>query len=178
MNNVQVLLALKLIRGVGDVSLRLIADAVQGGTPWEAVLAEPWRFLRRNIAAAAREAIQTDFPAYMHSAEEKLSQYQEQGVSVCCMLDAEYPEQLHELKDPPVLLYTRGDISILSRMKGVAVVGARKSTPFGTKVAGTLGTAIARRRYNVVSGLAVGIDTAAHRGALAINGKTPALVLM
>lgn len=169
--------ALKLIPGIGDVSLLKISDAVRNGASWETVLAEPRRFLKGSKAASAVEAIQTDFSTYAKEAEEKLSRYGEQGVSVCCMLDEVYPEKLFELKDPPVLLFTRGDLSVLTSMKGVAVVGARESTAFGEKVAGTLSVALSRRGYNVVSGLAVGIDTAAHRGVLAANGTTTAVVV-
>lgn len=85
-----------------------------------------------------------------------------------------YPVLLRELADAPPLLYYKGNLGPDER--GIAIVGSRKSTPYGRAAAESLGKAVAQQGYAVVSGLARGIDTAAHKGALAGKGKTWAIL--
>jgi len=82
-----------------------------------------------------------------------------------------YPPLLSRIDDPPGMLFVRGAILPADSL-GVAVVGARHATAYGIKVAEQLGSSLARAGYTVVSGLARGIDAAAHRGALAAGGRT------
>jgi DNA processing protein len=89
--------------------------------------------------------------------------------------DAEYPALLRAIDLPPPFLLVRGG---LRREDGlaVAIVGSRRGTPYGLRVAERLGTDLAARGVTVVSGLARGVDTAAHRGALAAGGRTLAVL--
>lgn len=82
-----------------------------------------------------------------------------------------YPPLLTRIDDPPGLLFVRGAILPVDSL-AVAVVGARHATAYGIKIAEQLGGSLARAGYTVVSGLARGIDAAAHRGALAAGGRT------
>jgi DNA processing protein len=82
-----------------------------------------------------------------------------------CWWDVEYPECLRTIAEPPALLFYRGRIDVLAT-RGVAVVGTRKPTPAGVGLARRLGRALAAAGVPVVSGLARGIDTAAHTGSL------------
>jgi DNA protecting protein DprA len=97
------------------------------------------------------------------------------GVRFMTSDDAGYPQRLHDLCDPPPVLYYRGDFNSL-QARAVAVVGSRAATPYGrnmaTTVAGDLGTYGA----TVVSGLARGIDACAHRGALRVGTQTVAVL--
>ena len=86
-----------------------------------------------------------------------------------------YPPLLSRIDDPPGLLFVRGAILPADAL-AVAVVGARHATAYGIKVAEQLGGSLARAGYTVVSGLARGIDAAAHRGALAAGGRTIAVL--
>jgi DNA processing protein len=86
-----------------------------------------------------------------------------------------YPRLLQEIGDPPLVLYVRGDISVLSQ-HAVAVVGTRRPTAYGSSVAHRLACDLAQRQLVIVSGLARGIDSAAHRGALEAKGKTIAVL--
>ncbi len=91
------------------------------------------------------------------------------GISIVFRGDPEYPERLLHLPQPPLLLFVVGDVGLLSR-GGVAVVGSRHASSYGRAVARDLGAAAVRAGQVVISGLAVGIDAAAHQGALAIIG--------
>ena len=97
------------------------------------------------------------------------------GVRALPFTAAEYPAGLRALSDPPPLLLVRGEIGDLSR-PAVAIVGARAATRYGRGVAEELGAAIAAAGFVVVSGLARGVDAAAHRGALASGGRTVAIL--
>jgi DNA processing protein len=98
-----------------------------------------------------------------------------QGVGVTCLADAGYPRLLKEIPDPPPVLFHRGD---LPQADGgaVAIVGARKASLGGIRFAGRLAEELAHAGFMVVSGLARGIDTAAHRGALGAGGVTVAVL--
>lgn len=84
---------------------------------------------------------------------------------VLTLADAQYPQQLLQLADPPLLLYVNGDPGLLAR-PSIAVVGARSATVAGTDNATAFATHLAEQGWNIVSGLAEGIDAAAHQGAL------------
>jgi DNA processing protein len=87
---------------------------------------------------------------------------------------ADYPPRLKEIYDPPVVLYVRGDASVLSR-PGVAMVGTRHPTPYGIGMAERLGCDLSARGLIIFSGMARGVDTYSHRGAIAAKGKTVAI---
>lgn len=87
------------------------------------------------------------------------------GVELISIEAENYPKQLREIYDPPFLLYARGETSLLHQ-PGVAMVGTRKASLYGIQIAERLAEDLASRGLVVISGLALGIDTAAHRGAL------------
>ena len=84
--------------------------------------------------------------------------------------EPEYPQTLLQIYDPPVLLYVRGDVTVLSQ-PSIGVVGTRRPTLYGTQMAERLGRELAARGLVVVSGLARGIDAIGHQGAMAVNGR-------
>lgn len=89
--------------------------------------------------------------------------------------DESYPPALHQIADPPQVLYLRGDL-VAADALAVAIVGTRHATQYGLAQAEQFGGALARAGVTVVSGLARGVDTAAHRGALAAGGRTLAVI--
>lgn len=114
--------------------------------------AEAEAFLERFEAAAARAALA------------------ERGVEAVCRHDAAYPRGLLELADPPAALFVAGGVERLRALAGahaVTIVGARRGTPYGLEMAASLGRGLAAAGLTVVSGLALGVDAAAHRGACA-----------
>ena len=91
--------------------------------------------------------------------------------------DAEWPDDLDELAVPPWCLWVRGPLDLADAVvSSVAVVGSRSATSYGEQATADLAAGLARRRWSVVSGAALGIDGAAHRGALAVDGATVAVL--
>jgi DNA processing protein len=97
------------------------------------------------------------------------------GLSIVPWFRADYPPLLREIPDPPILLWTLGDLSALAR-PAVAVVGSRRATPAGLTVARSLSRGLADAGIAVVSGMARGVDGAAHEGALEAGGRTVAVL--
>ncbi|MDI3538120.1 MAG: processing protein, partial [Bacillota bacterium] len=96
-------------------------------------------------------------------------------VKYVTLLDADYPENLKTIFDPPPVLYYRGELKAEDAL-AVAIVGSRRATPYGRESATRLARELARAGVTVVSGLARGIDSCAHRGALAGGGRTLAVL--
>jgi len=97
------------------------------------------------------------------------------GVRITPLGDPDYPPPLAEIHDPPPLLYVRGTYQPGDQL-AIALVGSRKCTPYGLRIAERLAASLARVGLTVVSGLARGIDAAAHRGALKAGGRTLAVL--
>ncbi len=96
------------------------------------------------------------------------------GAGILVYVDSDYPEQLRNIFDPPPVLWVRGDRKLMAR-PGIAVVGTRKPSPYGIGMSEMLSRDLAARRLVILSGMARGIDTAAHKGALAAGGRTVAV---
>jgi DNA processing protein len=99
-----------------------------------------------------------------------------QGLHVVGRYDELFPERLRTIPDPPVLVFVRGPAEILRRREAVAIVGTRAPTPIGERLARETAAWFARRGVVVVSGLAEGCDTAAHRACLDAGGQTVAVL--
>lgn len=108
------------------------------------------------------------------AAEEEWARVAAQGGTIVSYSCAEYPERLREIYDPPPVLWVRGEARLLSR-PSIAVVGTRHPTPYGSGVAEMISRDLAARRLLIVSGMARGIDSCAHKGALAARMPTLAV---
>ncbi len=97
------------------------------------------------------------------------------GTRLCSLEDKDYPSMLAQIHDPPYLLYYRGNIEILQGMC-IGVVGSRMASNYGTAQSRRFARELASQGMVVVSGMARGIDTEAHRGALEVGGKTAAIL--
>jgi len=97
------------------------------------------------------------------------------GAEVVAMGDPRYPQLLRQIFDPPLLLFARGRVELLSALS-LAVVGTRRPTPYGLAVTERLSSDLAHAGLAIVSGMARGIDSAAHKGALAAGGDTIAVL--
>jgi DNA processing protein len=108
------------------------------------------------------------------AAEEEWARVAAQGATLVSYSCLAYPERLREIYDPPAVLWVRGEIKLLSR-PAIAIVGTRHPTPYGSGVAEMLARDLAARRLLVLSGMARGIDSCAHKGALAARMPTLAV---
>jgi DNA processing protein len=109
-----------------------------------------------------------------HAANEELAALQQSGATFLTFEDTDYPERLREIFDAPALLWVRGDVTLLAQ-SAIAVVGTRHPTPYGSGMAEMLSRDLAARGMVILSGMARGVDTAAHKGAIAAKGKTVAV---
>jgi DNA processing protein len=107
-------------------------------------------------------------------AEEEMVRATAAGAHIVGLSDPGYPPLLKQIYDPPVVLFVRGDVDTISR-PGIAIVGTRHPTPYGIGMAERLACDLANRGLVIISGMARGVDTAAHRGAFQAKGKTVAV---
>ncbi|MGA8729086.1 MAG: DNA-processing protein DprA, partial [Terracidiphilus sp.] len=108
------------------------------------------------------------------AAEEEWARVSAQGATIITFGCPEYPERLKEIYDPPPVLWLRGAAELLAR-PSIAIVGTRHPSPYGSGVAEMLARDLAVRRLLIVSGMARGIDTCAHKGALSARMPTVAV---
>jgi DNA processing protein len=130
-----------------------------------------------ELEAAGLPAVAAQSIALGKSAEqaqEEMVRAASVGAQILTLDDAAYPPLLKQIYDPPVALYVRGDPEILS-IPGIGVVGTRHPTPYGLGMAERLSCDLSARGIIIISGMARGVDTAAHRGALAAKAKTAAI---
>jgi DNA processing protein len=163
-------LALSLTPGVGAGRGRKLVDRLGGiDRLFTASLTE---LEAAGIPAAAAQSIALGKSAELASAE--YDNVREMGAQIIVPGDAEFPRRLLEIYDPPLALYLRGDAEVLDK-PGIAVVGTRHPTPYGTGMAERLAADLAAHGLVILSGMARGVDTAAHRGALNAHGQTVAV---
>lgn len=169
--SLQALLQLASVPGLGPRTRRELVERF--GDP-RAVLAATAEALRGagKLRSAVAEAL---LESSADEADRILEVCRQKGVKLLTESDPHYPPLLGRIDDPPGILFVRGDLQPCDAL-AVAVVGARHATAYGRKVAKQLGGALARAGYTVVSGLARGIDAAAHQGALAAGGRTLAVL--
>lgn len=164
------LLTLLRLPGVADrTTLRLLRVFGSAGAALDAP-ARSFAEVAGDDAAAARGD-----PELTRRVEEGLRRCAREGVSVRVRGREGYPERLLDLPDPPAVVFLRGDEALLAR-PALAVVGSRRSTVNGRRLAEEVGAALAGRGVVTLSGLALGIDAAAHRGALGAGGPTAAVL--
>ncbi len=107
-------------------------------------------------------------------AEKEIKLVSDAGACFLTPKDAGYPGRLLEIYDPPAVLWVRGNVPLLE-WPGIAVVGTRSPTPYGSGMAELLSRDLANRGLAILSGMARGVDTAAHKGALDADGRTVAV---
>jgi DNA processing protein len=107
-------------------------------------------------------------------AQDELAKAARAGIQIVSLDDPEYPPELRQIYDPPLLLYVRGNVAAISQ-PGIAMVGTRHPTPYGMGMAERMACDLATRGVVIFSGLARGVDTFAHRGAVSAKGKTVAV---
>lgn len=113
---------------------------------------------------------------FYEKAEQELERVKSAGGDVLILDDGSYPQLLREIDDPPITLYVRGAWQACFEQPCIAVIGSRNCSTYGKNAAEMLSRELASRGITIVSGLARGIDTTAHRGAVEGNGRTVAVI--
>jgi DNA processing protein len=162
-------LRLTLTPGIGGETQRKLLAAF--GLP-EAIFAAGPLTVREIIGSRADALFDFDPKEAVHRSIEWASQ---PGQTILTLGDENYPAALLEIPDPPTLLYVRGNAKLLQK-RSLGIVGSRNATPLGQQTAESFARALASSGLAIVSGLALGIDAAAHQGALAANGDTIAVI--
>jgi DNA processing protein len=163
-------IGLSRIEGVGRVTFRKLAARL--GSP-ELVLAASRDELTSVDGISEKVAKAIVSAPWRRLAEQELEKAEQAGVSIVTADSPEFPERLRNTPDPPLFLYVKGT---LDPGDCVAVVGTRKPTVYGMNIAKRIAAGLAEAGVTIVSGLARGIDTQAHRGALAAKGRTIAVL--
>jgi DNA processing protein len=151
-------LALAFVEGVGCVEYR--ERVGRFGSPAAAFIESVPKAMRGRVLAEAESALEAAERA---------------GARLLVLGDAEYPKSLLDLPDPPAFLFTLGSLAALA-VPALSVVGTRRATGAGERTAYRFGAAVAAAGGSLVSGMALGIDAAAHQGALDANGTTVAVL--
>jgi DNA processing protein len=154
-------LALALTPGLGTRTAGKLLKTL--GSPERIFAASLTELEAHHLPAAVAQAIHSRRP--LSAAAKELAQAQAAGITLITWDEDDYPQRLLEIYDPPPLLYLIGDKSLLNRHQ-ISMVGSRRPTPYGNQMALKLGRDLADRGVVIVSGLARGIDSSAHSGAL------------
>ena len=164
----QAFMVLNDLPNIGPVTLNRLLQEF-GDDPRE-ILSAPRRRLEtvKGVGPETSDAL-TNWRTHFDLAREE-ERLAKAGATFITTRDTGYPKLLKEIHDPPIGLYRKGDY--LFDQPCIAVIGSRRTTLYGQSVAKKLGADLARLGFCVVSGLARGIDTAAHEGALSVGGKT------
>jgi DNA processing protein len=164
-------LALSLTTGLGPARIKKLIENF--GTAERVFQASLTELEATGIRAVSAQSIATGKSLEM--AKEECAKAAEARARIISLSDPEYPARLKEIYDPPVILFVKGSVEVLSQ-PGIAMVGTRHPTPYGSGMAERLSIDLAARGLVIISGLARGIDTASHRGAIAAKGKTVAVL--
>jgi len=165
-------IALNMMEGLGPIKVRALIDFL--GSPQAVFSADGAELQKvRGIGEKLRYSILEQREKLDPAAEEE--QADELGVRIITLFDTEYPEPLKAIHDPPLALYVRGSF-LPQDAQALGIVGSRKATHYGLNAADRMAYQLAQTGFTVVSGLARGIDTAAHQGALKAKGRTVAVL--
>ncbi|MCC6759224.1 MAG: DNA-protecting protein DprA [Candidatus Omnitrophica bacterium] len=172
MTEQQAIVLLNALPGLGSVKVRKLIEYF--GSATRAVSAGERELWSSEILSrqALGKILEFDRDNFLQNEYNLIQQNQ---VSVVTIFDENYPQALKSIHDPPVVLYVRGQLP-LDNGVSVAVVGSRHASIYGLTVAETFSSQLAECGFNVISGLAKGIDAAAHRGCLKTGGQTVAVI--
>jgi DNA processing protein len=163
-------LALTLTPGLGPTRARRLVEFF--GSVEGVLNASLTELEAAGLPAAAAQSLGTG--RSIEHAHDEVAKAAAAEISLVALDDGEYPARLRQIYDPPLVLYVRGNVGALAQ-PGIAVIGTRHPTPYGTGMAERLACDLASRGLVIFSGLARGVDTASHRGAVSAKGKTVAV---
>ncbi len=165
-------IAFNRVQGLGPATARQIIEALGSllavfEAPVEALMQIP------GIGSERAQLLTRELKEV--SVDGELERASKTGVKILTGVDEQYPRLLQEIPDPPLVLYVAGDLSVLDT-PGIAIVGTRHPTMYGRETSNRFAYQLAVAGYTITSGLAEGVDTEAHTGALKAKGKTIAVL--
>lgn len=169
--DLQYWLALEFVEGLGTRGAHKLVEHF--GSPQAVYMASLTALESCGLTAPVAQALFAQ--AGLAQAEKEIEAAEKLGCRLLTLASDDYPPLLRQIPDAPLVLYVRGDAKVLAQ-HAVAMVGTRRPTTYGLQVARRLARDLAERQLVIVSGLARGIDSAAHHGALEANGKTVAVL--
>jgi DNA processing protein len=171
MTRLEALVALNLIGDIGSIRLNKLLDYFEEPENIFSASEEKLmgvcgigQILAQRICAFKKEDI-----------DQELVLAKKYGLKVLTVDDKDYPENLSNIFDPPIVLYVKGRI-IAEDKFSIAIVGSRRASFYGLSSAENFGACLASQRFTIISGMARGVDTASHRGALKQGGRTIAVM--
>lgn len=166
-------LVLRAVTGVGDTTMLALVQAL--GSPESVLEASEETLVQVGCRPRLAQAIRSGLPASMERRiDRELQSLDRLGVTVLVYSDDAYPVRLRAIADPPPLLYVSGRVDPTDQY-AVAIVGSRRASHAGRLFTEELSHELAMAGFTIVSGLALGIDAAAHRGAIEAGGRTIAV---
>ena len=166
------LIHLNMIQGVGLKTVQVLRDVF--GSAERALQATSEELRKTEQLSPTMRDLLSRKPV-QYPIERELELIHEYGCQVVTLYDDAYPSRLKEIDTPPVVLYIRGELTTEDTLS-ISLVGSRDAKDYGRKVGYRLSYQLAQRGLTVVSGLAKGIDTSAHRGTLEAGGRTIAVM--
>ncbi|MDD5617826.1 MAG: DNA-processing protein DprA [Candidatus Omnitrophica bacterium] len=173
MNDLETLLLLNMVPCLGGISLLRLINAFN--KPSEVLEADKDKLLmiegmtNRKVDEINKAKKDTD------KVDKELKLCKSEKVNIITILDKDYPQNLKTIYDPPAVLYVKGNL-LDCDYNSIAVVGSRRASFYGISTASRLSTELAQLGITIVSGLARGIDTASHKGAISAKGRTIAVL--
>jgi DNA processing protein len=171
MTTFEALVGLNLVPEIGSVRLKKLLE----------VFETPEKILGASVDALSAvegigEKIARDISSFKkEDLDRELALAKKLGLKIITWVDAHYPENLKTIYDPPIVLYVKGELKAEDALS-IAIVGSRRPSFYGLNAAGEFAYELAHLGITIVSGLAYGIDTQAHRGALKASGRTLAVM--
>ncbi len=165
-------LALSLIPGLGSILIKRLLERFKTA---EAVFRAPMKELLKIEGLGEKVASEVLKGPFEKAVSKELSLLEEVQGRIVTLKDDDYPNRLKDIYDPPALLYVRGELRKEDEL-AIAIVGSRKTSPYGRWITEKIGQDLAHHRVTVVSGMARGIDSLAHKGALQGGGRTIAVL--
>ena len=173
MEKKDIYLGIDSIKGISSITLGKIIDEV--GTVEDIInLKEKDIYNLKNISLNIKENL-VKYISHFNLNEIKEKLYKN-SIEYICIEDEEYPNKLRNIYNPPLILFYKGDLSIINNNLNIAMVGSRKPTPYGIDCAQKISYELSQRNITIISGLAFGIDSCSHRGCMKGNGKTIAVL--
>ena len=172
MDNFEALVLLNMVEGVGSVRLKRLLEIFR--RPTEIFQAAPSDLSASGILTPRMIKMIHEAPCRLN-VDQEVQEARKKGVQIVTVLDADYPLNLKEIFDPPIVLYIKGELLDADR-NAVGVVGSRGASFYGLSCAKEFSFRLAKFGLTIVSGMARGIDTASHRSALDAGGRTIAIL--